>query len=446
VQHAAHIVELEELGGLLRRMPWTGTCFLIGSAAIVGLPPLNGFVSEFLLVYSGYAGLLLPSAPIASAGLIVLVAMGLIGGLAAACFAKAFGIVFLGAPRSREAELAHETARPMLAAMVALASLCVAIGFAGPLIVPALSGIVEQASGLPSAEIERALRPLAGALTSATAVFAGLTVLTVFLWLARSWRLARAGVRRAPVWGCGIQHPTPRMQYTASSFAQPLVTQFHLLIANREALAAPAGYFPERGAYASDSGDPFLRLLVDKQHPLPDGYEPDDLVELENGSYRTGRAGLMLRSAAAAALDEMAWTARAEGLTLVASSTYRSYDYQVEVYSRNVREMGQAAADRESARPGYSQHQLGLIVDFGSITDAFAETKEGIWLAANASRFGWSLSFPDGYEETTGYRWECWHYRYVGKELAEFIDNYFDGIQQYALQFINEWERESAAQ
>ena len=100
VQHAAHTVELEELGGLLKRMPWTGACFLIGAAAIVGLPPLNGFVSEFLLIYAGYAGLLLPTAAIAAAGLITLVAMGLIGGLAAACFAKAFGIVFLGSPRS----------------------------------------------------------------------------------------------------------------------------------------------------------------------------------------------------------------------------------------------------------------------------------------------------------------------------------------------------------
>jgi D-alanyl-D-alanine carboxypeptidase len=109
------------------------------------------------------------------------------------------------------------------------------------------------------------------------------------------------------------------------------------------------------------------------------------------------------------------------------------------VYERNVKEMGQQAADRESARPGHSQHQLGLVIDFGSITDAFARTPEGIWLSANASRFGWSLSYPEGYEDVTGYRWESWHYRYVGRELAEFIDNYFNGIQQYALRFIHEF-------
>ena len=189
--------------------------------------------------------------------------------------------------------------------------------------------------------------------------------------------------------------------------------------------------------------DPYLFLLVDKETSLSKNYEPDDLVELTNKSYRVNRAGMQLRMAAEASLEKMAAAAKNEGLTLLASSAYRSYDYQAQVYDRNVRQMGQAAADRESARPGHSQHQLGLVVDFGSITDAFAVTKEGRWLSANASRFGWSLSYPEGYEEITGYRWESWHYRYVGIELAEFINNYFDGIQQYALKFIHEWAKQT---
>jgi D-alanyl-D-alanine carboxypeptidase len=205
-----------------------------------------------------------------------------------------------------------------------------------------------------------------------------------------------------------------------------------------ESLAAsPAFILDLLGCLA---GDPFLRTLVDKQHPLPEGFEPDDLTELRDGSYRVGRAGLMLRRAAADALDEMAKAAGADGVTLAASSAYRSYRYQVEVYSRIVGEMGQEAADRESARPGFSQHQTGLALDFGPIDDSFAGTAAGRWVAANASRFGWSLSFPPGYEALTGYRWESWHYRYVGRELAAFIDNYFDGIQQYALMFLYEWE------
>ncbi|MDR0624033.1 MAG: M15 family metallopeptidase [Treponema sp.] len=193
-------------------------------------------------------------------------------------------------------------------------------------------------------------------------------------------------------------------------------------------------------------GDPFLRRLVDKQHGLPDGYEPDDLVELEGGFYQVSRQGLLLRAAAAEALETMAAAARAEGITLTASSAYRSYDYQAQVYARNVRESGQETANRESSRPGYSQHQTGLAVDFGSITDAFAETPAGRWILTNGSRFGWSLSFPDGYEAVTGYRWESWHYRYVGPELAAFIDAWFSGIQQYALRFIHEWEAANGEQ
>jgi len=188
-------------------------------------------------------------------------------------------------------------------------------------------------------------------------------------------------------------------------------------------------------------GDRHLRELVDKKHSLPPGYAPSDLVTLTEGSYRVNRNGLTLRRVAASALDEMAKAARADGVTLVASSAYRSYEYQTQVYNRNVREMGQEAADRESAKPGHSQHQTGLVVDFGSIDDSFATTAASRWLSANASRFGWSLSFPDGYEAVTGYRWESWHYRYIGKGLAAFIDKYFDGIQQYALRFLYEWEQ-----
>jgi D-alanyl-D-alanine carboxypeptidase len=188
--------------------------------------------------------------------------------------------------------------------------------------------------------------------------------------------------------------------------------------------------------------DPYLWVLVDKEHPLPAGYEPDDLVELKNGIYGVSREGMMLRNSAASSLEEMSAAAKYEGFTLTVSSAYRSFDYQALVYERNVRSMGQKEADRESARPGFSQHQLGLVIDFGSITDAFAQTPEGKWLSANALRFGWSLSYPEGYEDITGYRWESWHYRYTGKETAQFIDSYFDGMQQYALKFLYEIKKQ----
>jgi D-alanyl-D-alanine carboxypeptidase len=189
--------------------------------------------------------------------------------------------------------------------------------------------------------------------------------------------------------------------------------------------------------------DPYYYLLVDKQHPLPSDYAPLDLINLSDikndASYLLNRNDLSLRKAAVDALEEMAAAAKIDGITLLASSTYRSYDYQKQVYARNVAELGELEANRVSAKPGESQHQLGLIVDFGSITNDFAESKAGLWIAENASTYGWSLSFPRDYEEVTGYDWESWHFRYVGKNLSYFIDAYFDGIQQYALQFIDEW-------
>lgn len=188
--------------------------------------------------------------------------------------------------------------------------------------------------------------------------------------------------------------------------------------------------------------DYYLWCLVDKKYSLDAAYEPEDLLVLKSGAYFVNRSGLRLRKAAAAALENMAYGAKKDGVTLVVSSCYRSYDYQQQVYERNVKQMGQAAADRESARPGHSQHQLGLAVDFGSIDDSFAATTQGRWLDNNAWRYGWSLSYPQGYEAITGYRWESWHYRYVGPELSRFIRTYFDGIQQYALAFLHYYTTE----
>ena len=191
--------------------------------------------------------------------------------------------------------------------------------------------------------------------------------------------------------------------------------------------------------------DPYTYYLVDKQHMLPEGYEPGDLLPLKNGTYHVTRNDLSLRKIAYDSLQEMAEAAAAEGVVFTIGSSYRSAAYQKEVYERNVKTYGKETADRESAQPRKSQHQLGLIIDFSPIDDSFAETEACKWMLKNASRFGWSISFPDGYEEVTGYRWESWHYRYVGRDLAAFIDNYFEGVQQYALQFIHAWQAQEQA-
>ncbi|MBQ9238333.1 MAG: M15 family metallopeptidase [Treponema sp.] len=195
---------------------------------------------------------------------------------------------------------------------------------------------------------------------------------------------------------------------------------------------------------ASDSppaGEIPLLVLVDKKHQLPDGYAPRDIVRITpNTDYNINRSDLSLRREAYDALTAMARAARRDGITLLVSSTYRSYEYQVRLYNRYVAEDGQELADRYSARPGTSQHQLGTVIDFGSITDDFAKTHMYAWLEEHASQYGWSLSFPDGYEDVTGFMWECWHFRYIGATACAFQKKYFGDIQQFMIEFIDAWK------
>jgi hydrogenase-4 component B len=120
---------------------------------------------------------------------------------------------------------------------------------------------VAGATGLAVGQVRPSLAAVAASMTMVVVVFGILIVVAALAWVVRSRRLALVGVRRAPVWGCGYLRPTPKMQYTASSFAQPLTTLFGLFIRNRQILVPPSGYFPMVASYASDSGDPFLRLL-----------------------------------------------------------------------------------------------------------------------------------------------------------------------------------------
>lgn len=184
-----------------------------------------------------------------------------------------------------------------------------------------------------------------------------------------------------------------------------------------------------------------LLILVDKTHPLPDGYAPVRLIPLvKNDAFNVIRNDLSLRPEAYEALVAMGQAAKKDGVTLLASSTYRSYEYQKKVFERWVQIDGLAEAERESSRAGTSQHQLGLVIDFGSIDNTFANTRAGAWMKDHAESYGWSLSFPDGYEDVTGYRWESWHFRYIGKSACTFQKKYFGDIQQFMLEFINAWK------
>ncbi|MCX7774801.1 MAG: M15 family metallopeptidase [Rectinemataceae bacterium] len=191
-------------------------------------------------------------------------------------------------------------------------------------------------------------------------------------------------------------------------------------------------------AVALRAKDPDLLRRVDKSVSLPASYEPSDLVPLEGPfPYVVAKKGIMLRAPARDALAAMAAAARKDGITLVVSSAYRSYEYQKTVFESNVRAMGRTEAERVSAPPGMSQHQLGTAIDFGTIDDSFAETPAGRWLAAHAAEHGFSLSFPKGMEQITGYRWESWHYRYLSVPAVRLQNEFFLGVQQYLIEFLD---------
>lgn len=161
-------------------------------------------------------------------------------------------------------------------------------------------------------------------------------------------------------------------------------------------------------------------VVVNKQHSLqPKNYTPNDLTAVGNGEY--------LRAEAATALTTMLAAAKTAGYSVTPASGYRSYTTQISVYANEVKTYGQAKADSESARPGYSEHQTGLAMDLASggcsITDCFGATPGGKWVTANAYKYGFLLRYPADKTAITGYRTETWHFRYIGVKLATELHN-----------------------
>jgi hydrogenase-4 component B len=234
------------LGGLLNRMPATGFFMLVGCAAISALPPLNGFVSEWLMLQAILLGPLFPQWTLKLLTPAVGAIVALVAALAAACFLRAFGVPFLGRPRSSEAEAAREVDRFSLAAMGALAVLCLLAGVFPGVVIDSLKPVVLAVTGasMPmQAKIPwLSIAPIAESRSS----YNGLLVLIFIIsssTLAASaiHRLASDALRRAPPWDCGFPDASPATQYTAESFSQPIRRVFGgFVFRGRESLEMPA--------------------------------------------------------------------------------------------------------------------------------------------------------------------------------------------------------------
>jgi hydrogenase-4 component B len=269
--HAAHSRNIEHMGGLIKGMPRTAFAFLVGAAATSALPPLNGFVSEWLLFQSLLGGVKIPVPGVALLMPISVGFLALTSGLAAAAFVKAFGITFLAIPRSPEAEKATEVTSSLQAAMLILVVACVALGLGPFAVVPILGAIVSRLPGLEVAASLGAEHGLFSGLPTGMGQMStpliGLGLLSVGLLVALVLRVLAPTfrMRRAETWGCGRLVQTPRMQYTAAAFAEPLRRVFSQLFRPTEDVTVDlhpgSSYFIRAINYEHKVAPPFDRLV-----------------------------------------------------------------------------------------------------------------------------------------------------------------------------------------
>jgi formate hydrogenlyase subunit 3/multisubunit Na+/H+ antiporter MnhD subunit len=228
VLHATGRRDFGGLGGLIHRMPVTAALWLVGAMSISALPPFNGFVSEWLLFQAVLAGPAFPEPVLRFMSPAVGAMLALAAALAAACFVRAFGIVYLGRPRSTAAAEAHETAKPQQVAMALLAGLCLLGGLFGGVMVSAIQPLLQTLAGAPLPAAGAGPTPFSlVAFDAARSIYDAPTI-ALFLLISGTLaallvhRISSRRTRLGPAWDCGFPEPSPLTQYSASSFSQPL--------------------------------------------------------------------------------------------------------------------------------------------------------------------------------------------------------------------------------
>ena len=254
VLHATGTREMSRLGGLWRTMPWTAALFALGAMAVSALPPLNGFVSEWL-VYLGLFDATISRGPAAWAAMPAAIMLAMTGALALATFVKAGAIVFLGAPRTKAAVHAHESGWWMRAPMLGLAALCAVLGLAPILVWP----VVARAAATWDPAWTGGEAP---ALLTLSGVHVALAVVLGTAGLALWARVRALGVRRGPTWDCGYAVPSPRMQYTSGAFAEVALHWFSPVLRFERTVQRPRALFPQRALHVERAVETVLERVI----------------------------------------------------------------------------------------------------------------------------------------------------------------------------------------
>ena len=249
--HASGTANIEELGGLAKKMPVTSSCFLTGAAAISGLPPLNGFIGEFLIYYAAFSGLMMQNPEITVLMLAVIITLAISGGLAALSFTRLYGIVFSGEARTEKADPSkiHEAAWTMRVPMIIMSAICLVIMPFAPFIPKFLASTVYVFAEPDSLaeDILAGSKVLTG-VSSGAAIFLIILIVLIFI---RSKLPGAENVKSTVTWDCGYARPNARIQYTGTSFSRPVTDFFRLVLPEKKKQREPRGFFP-KNAYSEN--------------------------------------------------------------------------------------------------------------------------------------------------------------------------------------------------
>ncbi|OQY35289.1 MAG: hypothetical protein B6241_02010 [Spirochaetaceae bacterium 4572_59] len=263
VAHATGTRNIDSMGGLARKMPVTSGIFVIASLSICGLPPFNGFVSEVMIYLSSYKSAIFNSSmntDLMLAALAVISVLALIGGLAVMCFTKVFGVVFLGESRTDCCQGSEDPPPSMLWPMIILVFCCALLGFGGAgavqMVIPVAQSVCSSAAYY-GGELT-AVSKLMGQISILMAAF---ILFCLLLWALRAYLQKNRTISQGPTWGCGYQHGTGRMQYTGSSYVEPLLYAFRTLFHSKYKAPGGRDILPEESYFSSHTPDLFMKFF-----------------------------------------------------------------------------------------------------------------------------------------------------------------------------------------